>query len=78
MPARRRARARIRHDDEQSFVSVYDGSTCIGHIAQRGREHVAHAWPSEIDLGTFPTRKSAADAISAAAGQGRRKARRTA
>ena len=49
-----------------AIISVYDGTICIGHIAQRGREHGARSWPSEVDLGTFKTRREAADAISAA------------
>lgn len=71
MAARRRARARVLKDDEESFVSVYAGATCIGHIAQRGREHVARTWPSEVHLGTFGSRTAAADAISAAAEKSR-------
>jgi hypothetical protein len=62
--ARRRAHVA---EDAESFVSVYAGTVCIGHIAQRGREHVALSWPNEVDLGTYPTRKAAADAVSAAA-----------
>jgi hypothetical protein len=57
------------------IISVYDGQRLLGHITERvAREHIARTWPDEVLLGTFPTRKEAADAISLAL----RKARRTA
>jgi hypothetical protein len=52
------ARRRARVEAAESFVTVYVGAGCIGRIAQRGRK---------VDLGTYPSRQAAADAISAAA-----------
>jgi hypothetical protein len=54
------------------IISVYDGSRCLGHIRERDREHVARTWPGEVLLGTFKTRREAADVISAADRQTRR------
>jgi hypothetical protein len=56
------------------IISVYDGQRLLGHISERARGHIARTWPDDVLLGTFPTRKEAADAISVAL----RKARRTA
>ena len=56
------------------IISVYDGQRLLGHIIECASGHIARTWPHEILLGTFPTRKEAADAISLAL----RKARRTA
>jgi hypothetical protein len=57
------------------IISVYDGQRLLGHITERapGR-HIARTWPDEVKLGTFRTRREAADAISLAA----RRCRRTA
>jgi len=46
----------------------------LGHITERARGHVARARPDEVLLGTFLTRKEAADAISLAASKARRRA----
>jgi hypothetical protein len=48
------------------IVSVYDGAKCLGHIRERDREHIARTWPDEVLLGTFKSRREAADAITAA------------
>jgi hypothetical protein len=57
-----------------STAPIIEGQRLLGHIIERARGHVARAFPDEVLLGTFRTRKEAADAISLAA----RKARRTA
>ena len=49
------------------IISVYDGRRLLVHITERARGHVARARPDEVLLGTFLTRKEAADAISLAA-----------
>jgi hypothetical protein len=54
------------------IISVYDGSHLIGHIRERDREHIARTGPDEILIGTYLTRRKAADAISAADRQTRR------
>jgi hypothetical protein len=53
------------------IISVYDGSKCLGHIRERDGEHVAITWPEEIMLGSFKSRREAADAITAAHRQAR-------
>ncbi len=52
---------------EELHLSVYDGSRLLGHILERDGVRTATTWPHERLLGQFPTRKAAADAISAAA-----------
>jgi hypothetical protein len=47
------------------IIAVYDGTKCLGHIRERDREHVARTWPEEILLGSFKSRREAADAITA-------------
>jgi hypothetical protein len=56
------------------IISVYDGSRLLGHIRERDGEHIARTWPQEILVGTFKTRREAADAISAADRQARERA----
>jgi hypothetical protein len=48
-------------------MSVYDGQRLLGHIIERGREYSAYSWTDEILIGTYGSRKEAAEAISAAA-----------
>ena len=55
-----------RRPDHDADLSLYDGTTCIGHIRERERVCPASTWPEERQLGEFPTRKTACDAISAA------------
>lgn len=47
-------------------LSIYDGRTLLGHVREEGGRCRATTWPDGRDLGGFPTRKAAADAISAA------------
>jgi hypothetical protein len=46
------------------MLSVYDDKTCIGFIIARGKSGF-EALTADLDsLGTFPTQKQAADALS--------------
>ena len=49
-----------------AIIPVFVGQRLLGHITARARGHIARTWPDEVLLGTFPTRKEAADAISLA------------
>ncbi len=55
-----------RHEPQSYEMSVYDGTTCMGHIREEVGRRTATTWPDERDLGVFSTRKAAADAISKA------------
>jgi hypothetical protein len=46
------------------FVSVYDDKTCIGFIINRGRAGFEAFDADQNSLGTFPSEKDAANAIS--------------
>ena len=46
-----------------SIVSVYDGRHCLGFVLRRANGFEAYT-ADERSLGTFPTMKAAADAIS--------------
>jgi hypothetical protein len=56
----------MRHEHQNYEMSVYEGSTCIGHIREQVGRRTATTWPDEQSLGVFPTRKAAADALSKA------------
>ena len=49
-----------RHD-----FSIYDGRNLLGHVREEGGRCRASTWPDGRDLGEFPNRKAAADAIGA-------------
>ncbi len=53
--------------DPMTALTVYDGSRCIGFIMPRGPQGVEAFDADDHSLGLFPTQKSAADAVSAAA-----------
>jgi hypothetical protein len=46
-------------------LSVYDGRNLLGHVREEGGRCRATTWPDGRDLGEFPNRKAAADAIGA-------------
>jgi hypothetical protein len=46
------------------MLSVYDDKTCIGFIIARGRLGFESFSADLVSLGTFPTQREAADAIS--------------
>jgi hypothetical protein len=77
-PERRPAYA---FDRDERFVGTYPNRKAataalpIGEARLMG-EYVARSWPGEVDLGIFSSRKAAADAVSAAALLGSRKAGR--
>jgi len=50
-----------------AMVSVYTGRTCIGFVFARGRAGFEAFTADEDSLGTFPTQKQAADAVTAGA-----------
>jgi hypothetical protein len=49
--------------DEDCDLSVYDGARCLGFIRERGGTRTATTADGK-SLGTFPTRKAAADALT--------------
>ena len=55
-------------------LSIYDGRALLGHVREEGSRCHAITWPDGRDLGDFPNRKSAADAIGEAAHQAGRRA----
>lgn len=60
----------MRQDPETHTLSVYDGTTLLGHIVDepdgRGRKCAATAGSDQRPLGTFATRKEAFAAVCAA------------
>ena len=60
--------------DTRHSLSVYDGRNLLGHVREDGGRCRATTWPDGRDLGDFPNRKSAFDAIGEAAQQGRGRA----
>lgn len=54
-------------DTETHDLSVYDGTTLLGHIRERDGLRTATTWPDRRPLrGPFPTRKAAMQAIGEA------------
>ena len=61
---RRAVTSRSRHD-----LSIYDGRTLLGHVREEGGRCRATTSDGR-DLGDFPNRKSAADAVGKAQQEG--------
>jgi hypothetical protein len=49
-------------------LSVYSGRTCIGFLLPRGRQGAEAFDANNVSLGLYSDLRSAADAVSAAAG----------
>jgi hypothetical protein len=49
------------------LLHIYNGERLLGHVAEREGRARAVTWPDEIDIGTFKSRKDAADAVALAA-----------
>jgi hypothetical protein len=47
-----------------SLLSVYDGRNCVGFLLHRGPAGWEAFTSDEKSIGTYPTQKAAADAIS--------------
>jgi hypothetical protein len=52
---------------QAGFLSVYDGTRCLGFLLPRGKLGVEAYDRDDKSLGVFPNQKSAADAVSGAA-----------
>jgi hypothetical protein len=50
-------------DARNSWVSVYDGQCCLGHIISRGRDGYEAFDLDDKSLGLFPTQREAAAAL---------------
>jgi hypothetical protein len=46
------------------WLSVYDGTRCLGHVLSRGARGVEAFDRNDNSLGNFPTTKDAADALA--------------
>jgi hypothetical protein len=53
---------------QAGFLAVFNGQTCIGHLLLRGKSGVEAFDADDKSLGLFPDQKSAADALTQAAG----------
>jgi hypothetical protein len=53
---------RSRFSDQ--WLSVYDGTKCLGHVLSRGPKGVEAFDRDDNSLGNFPTMQAAADALS--------------
>jgi hypothetical protein len=49
-----------------SWLAVYDGQTCVGHLLARGRSGVEVFGTNDESLGVYPTQKEAMPALYAA------------
>jgi hypothetical protein len=47
-----------------NLVSVYDGTTCLGHVLYKPRVGYEAYDCNDRPIGIYPTQKAAADAIS--------------
>jgi hypothetical protein len=58
-------RAPVEAGEASEPIAVYDGRLCVGHYAERaGSWHASSG--DHRDLGTYPTREAAIDAIAGA------------